>query len=74
MESTNFDGYTSQLYHGFTVHGIVPPSCCMYFLGLRPQKYIQPSRGTNPIHCKNYDTSVVVLEEVGHASYDVTFC
>ena len=31
----------------FPVHGIVPPSCCMYFLGLRPQKCIQPSQGTN---------------------------
>ena len=41
----------------FTVHGIVPPSCCMYFLRLCPQKYTQPSCGTNPIHCKNHDTT-----------------
>ena len=34
----------------FTVHGIVPPSCCMYFLGLRPWKYIQPLHGRYPIH------------------------
>ena len=40
----------------FTVHGIVPPLCCMYFLGLDPQKYIQPSRGTYPMHCKNHET------------------
>ena len=26
----------------FTVHEIVPPSCCMYFLGLHPRKYIIP--------------------------------
>ena len=48
---------TSQLHHGFTVHWIVPPSCCMYFLGLCPWNYMQPSRSTNPIHCKNHDAT-----------------
>ena len=41
-----------------TVHGIVPPSCCMYFHRLHPRKYIQPSRGTNPMHCKNHETTI----------------
>ena len=42
----------------FTVHGIVLPSCCMYFLGLYPRKYIEPLRGTYPIHCKNHETTI----------------
>ena len=29
----------------------------MYFIGLRPWKYIQPSRGTNPTHCKDRETT-----------------
>ena len=45
----------------FTVHGIVPPSCCMYLLGLRPRKYIQPSRSTYPIHCKNNETTITCI-------------
>ena len=43
---------------GFTVHGIVPPSCCMYFLRLPPWKYMQPSLTTYPIHCKNHETTI----------------
>ena len=46
----------------FTVHGIVPPSCCIYFLGLHPQKYIHvhvhPLHGTYHIHCKNHETTI----------------
>ena len=34
----------------FTVHGIVLPSCCMYFLGLCPRKY-----------CKNHDTTITCI-------------
>ena len=47
----------------FTVHGIVQPSCCMYFLGLRPKKYmyIHPSHGTYPIHCKNHETTITCI-------------
>ena len=42
----------------FTVHGIVPPSCCVHSLGLRRWKYVQSSRGTYPIHCKNHETTI----------------
>ena len=43
----------------FTVHGIVPPSCCIYFLGLRPWKYIHTTLARyNSIHCKNHDTTI----------------
>ena len=37
--------------------GFVPQKGYMYFIGLRPWKYIQPSRGTNPTHCKDRETT-----------------
>ena len=46
---------TRQLSHGF----LQCPSCCMYFLGLRPRKYRQPLRGTYRIHCKNHATTTM---------------
>ena len=42
----------------FTVHGIVPPSCCVHSLGLRRWKYIQSSCDTYPIRCKNHETTI----------------
>ena len=50
----------------FTVHGIVPPLCCMYFLGLCPRKYIQPSHGTYPIRRKNHETTTCITYMYTH--------
>ena len=46
----------------FTVHGIVLPLCW---------KYIQPSRGTHPIHCKNHGTTVTITctQVLSYTSY-----
>ena len=58
----------------FSVHGIVPPSCCMYFLGLRPRKYIQPSHITNPIQGKNYDTTITCMFfTLYHCQYSIMY-
>ena len=57
----------------FTVHGIVPPSCCMYFFRLCPQKYTQPSCGTNPIHCKNHDTTSTCTQHIHIYMYMYTY-
>ena len=49
---------TSQLSHGFYSAWDRPLAVYVYFLGLRPRKSIQLSRGTSPIHCKKHETTI----------------
>ena len=54
---------TSQLSHSFysawdsTALVLYVTMFCV-FIPCRPRNYIQPSRGTHRIHCKNHDTTI----------------